>query len=111
MLKKVGHFFREYKQFGLVLLSILIGIGMYLAGFYTATRWFLSMVALLCALPLMWGMYKDLQTGKYGIDILAVTAIITAVLLKEYWAAIIIVFMLTGAGRKICRRRAAEWIC
>lgn len=41
-------------------------------------------------------MYGDLREGKYGIDILAVTAIVTAVVLKEYWTAIITVIMLTG---------------
>lgn len=41
-------------------------------------------------------MLQDLRDGKYGIDILAATAIITSVLLREYWAGMVIVLMLTG---------------
>jgi heavy metal translocating P-type ATPase len=41
-------------------------------------------------------MIQDIRSGTYGVDILAVTAILSAILFKEYWAAIIIVFMLTG---------------
>ena len=44
----------------------------------------------------MIGMWDDLRTGRYGIDILALTAIISAVLLHEYWAAMLVVIMLTG---------------
>ncbi|HVS58640.1 MAG TPA: heavy metal translocating P-type ATPase [Candidatus Saccharimonadales bacterium] len=41
-------------------------------------------------------MWRDIRVGRYGIDILALTAIITSVVLKQYWAAIVIVIMLTG---------------
>lgn len=41
-------------------------------------------------------MFGDIRSGKYGIDILAATAIIASVLLKQYWAAIVVVIMLTG---------------
>lgn len=41
-------------------------------------------------------MWRDVQAGTYGIDILAATAIITSVVLGQYWAAIVVVVMLTG---------------
>jgi heavy metal translocating P-type ATPase len=41
-------------------------------------------------------MFRDLQEGTYGIDILAATAIITSVIMRQYWAAIVVVIMLTG---------------
>jgi len=41
-------------------------------------------------------MVQDLRVGKYGIDILAATAIISAVIFGQYWAAIVVVVMLTG---------------
>ncbi|MCA9325238.1 cadmium-translocating P-type ATPase [Candidatus Saccharibacteria bacterium] len=44
----------------------------------------------------MRGMWEDFRTGTYGLDILALTAIYAAVLLHEYWAAMIVVIMLTG---------------
>lgn len=41
-------------------------------------------------------MIQDLRVGTYGVDVLAATAILSAVLFREYWSAMVIVFMLTG---------------
>src|SRR5947207_3172269 len=41
-------------------------------------------------------MLQDLRHGTYGIDLLAATAIVTSVLLHEFWAGMVIVLMLTG---------------
>ena len=96
MFKKVTRFFRDYKHFGFVAVAAIISLGLDFAGYDPIAHWILGTVALLSVLPLLWGMIGDLRTGKYGIDILAATAIITSVVLREYWTAIIIVFMLTG---------------
>ncbi len=96
MLRKISRFFREYKQFGVVVVSFLVGIGFDLSGLDNVAHWIFSISAILNTLPLLREMYRDIQTGKYGIDILAATAIITSVVLGEYYAAMIIVFMLTG---------------
>jgi len=96
MLGKISRFFRTYKHFGIVILSILVSILLDLQGKDTAAHWILGVTAIASAVPLVYGMYQDIKTGKYGIDILAATAIITSVILKEYWAGIIIVLMLTG---------------
>ncbi len=96
MLKKVGRFFRDYKHFGLVLVAVVISLVLDLIGKDTIAHWVLGITALTSAVPLVKGMIEDLRTGKYGIDILAATAIITSVILHEYWTAIIIVVMLTG---------------
>jgi heavy metal translocating P-type ATPase len=96
MLRSVRKFVGHYKHFGLVVLAILVSIILDLAGRDWLAHWILGSTALLSALPLIWGMWQDLRTGKYGIDILAATAIITSVILHEYWAGIIIVLMLTG---------------
>ncbi|MGX7174079.1 heavy metal translocating P-type ATPase [Enterococcus ratti] len=41
-------------------------------------------------------MVKTLRSGKYGVDILAITAIIATLAVKEYWASLMILVMLTG---------------
>jgi heavy metal translocating P-type ATPase len=41
-------------------------------------------------------MWQDVRSGSYGIDILAITAIVAAVLLHQQWAAIVVAVMLTG---------------
>jgi heavy metal translocating P-type ATPase len=41
-------------------------------------------------------MWDDFRHGAYGLDILALTAIIASVALHQQWAAIVVVIMLTG---------------
>ncbi len=96
MLKKIRPFFREYKQLGFVIVTIVIGLGLYAAKYNTAAHWVLGISALINVIPLLWGMIEDVRSGKYGIDILAATAIIVSVLLHEYWAGMVVVLMLTG---------------
>lgn len=96
MYKNLRAFFKDYLQFGLVILSIVIALPLNLLGFDTAAHIILGFSALANSVPLVWGMIQDLRVGTYGVDILAATAIITSVLLGEYWAGIIIVLMLTG---------------
>ncbi len=96
MLSSVRRFFREYKQLGFVIVTLLIGLSFDLAGKDSIAHIILGASALINAMPLIWGMIEDVRSGKYGIDILAATAIITSVLLREYWAGMVIVLMLTG---------------
>jgi heavy metal translocating P-type ATPase len=48
------------------------------------------------ALSMFIGMIKTLRSGNYGVDLLAITAIIATLLVGEYWAALIIIVMLVG---------------
>ncbi|CAN5423223.1 heavy metal translocating P-type ATPase [soil metagenome] len=96
MFRKTKNFFRTYKHFGLVTVASLVSLGLDFCGVDVAAHWILGITASLSAIPLLWGMVEDLRTGKYGVDLLAATAIITSVILHEFWTGIIIVFMLTG---------------
>jgi heavy metal translocating P-type ATPase len=100
MIKQVRRFFGDYKALGLVILAMVIGLVLDLTGYHTAAHWILGTAALVGVVPLLWEMIQTIRTGGYGIDILAATAIVTAVILHEYWAAIVIVLMLTG-GRAL----------
>lgn len=110
MLKKIRQFFREYKQLGFVAVSFVLGIGLDLAGYDPIAHWVLGLSAAINVVPLIWGMIEDLRSGKYGVDILAATAIITSVILQEYWAGMVIVLMLTGgeALEDYAERRAKK---
>lgn len=110
MLKKVIRFFNEYRQFALVVLSIFVALVLDIATLDTAAHWVLALSAIANVIPLIWDMFEDLRSGKYGVDILAATAIITATIMHEYWAAIIIVLMLTGgeALEDYAQRRARK---
>ncbi|MGZ6005263.1 MAG: HAD-IC family P-type ATPase, partial [Candidatus Saccharimonadales bacterium] len=96
MLKKLAHFFREYKQLGFVIISVIIALPLDIGGFHLAAHIILGFSALANAVPLVWDMIQDLRMGTYGVDILAATAIVTSVLLGQYWAGMVIVLMLTG---------------
>ena len=96
MFKKLGRFFREYYQFGWTVIAIIIALGLTFAGLSRAAHILLAATAILNTIPLVWGMIQDVRHGTYGVDILAATAIVTSVILGQYWAGIIIVLMLTG---------------
>jgi magnesium-transporting ATPase (P-type) len=89
-------FLKKYKLFAFALLSLVIGIILYFSNLPKEARYLLSFIAIVETIPLLWGMFQDLRVGTYGIDILAATAIVSSVALNQYWAAIVIVIMLTG---------------
>jgi heavy metal translocating P-type ATPase len=95
-MKQLAKFLRRYKLFSFGLIGGLVGLGLELQGFHTASHWVLGSIAIIETFPLVWSMIEDLRIGTYGIDVLAATAIVTSVLLGQYWAALVVVLMLTG---------------
>ena len=89
-------FLVQYRLFSLAVLTIIVGLILEVTGLSTAAHWTLAVVSIIEVMPLGWNMLQDIRSGRYGIDILAATAIIASVILKQYWAGIIIVLMLTG---------------
>jgi heavy metal translocating P-type ATPase len=90
------HLAREYRLFGLALATFVIGLALQLAGQRELSHILLGAVSISEVIVLVWNMWQDIRSGSYGIDILAATAIIASVVLGQYWAAIVIVLMLTG---------------
>src|SRR5690606_19456161 len=43
-----------------------------------------------------WSMMRRLLRGQFGLDVLAVIAIVSTVVVGEFWASIIIVLMISG---------------
>ncbi len=96
MLSKIRVFFREYRQLAFVLISIIVALALQFNGQQTATNWVLGASSSIMVVFLLVDMVRTLRDGYFGVDVLAATAIITAVLLGEYWAAMVVVLMLTG---------------
>lgn len=48
------------------------------------------------SISMFWDMIQTLKEGRYGVDILAITAIIATLAIGDYWAGLIILVMLTG---------------
>lgn len=93
---RIRTFFGQYKQLAFVIVAIVAAGILDLADKDTIARIVLAGAAGINLIPLVWGMLQDIRDGKYGVDILAATAIAASLLLNEYWAGMIIVLMLTG---------------
>ena len=101
---------RRYPVVALTLAIGLAGTVLALAGAGWLVAWIFSGYALAVAAWQAVGMTRDILRGHFGLDVLAVTAIIATVLVGEYVAALIVVLMLTGgealedyAGRRAKR--------
>jgi heavy metal translocating P-type ATPase len=101
---------RRYPAVALTLAVGVLGAVLALAGVGWLVAWIFSAYALAVAAWQAVGMVRDILRGHFGLDILAVTAIIATVLVGEYVASLIVVLMLTGgealedyAGRRAKR--------
>lgn len=74
----------------------LAGIVLALAGAGVAVRPLFSVYALAIALWQAVGMVRSLLRREFGLDVLAITAIVATVLVGEFVAALVVVLMLTG---------------
>jgi len=74
------------------------GLGLALQSFMEGdlTRWLVTGFAAFVALLQGIQMVRSLLRGHWGLDVLAVTAIVATLLVGEFWASLIIVLMLTG---------------
>jgi heavy metal translocating P-type ATPase len=89
-------FSKHYWQFTIALLTLIIALLLQLTPLADTAKWVMGIISLVLTIPLLRRMLQDIMAGRYGIDILAATAIVTSVLLSEQWAAILVVLMLTG---------------
>ncbi|TYL54361.1 heavy metal translocating P-type ATPase [Agromyces mariniharenae] len=87
---------RRYWVVTLTLAIGLLGVVLALAGAGAVVPWIFSGYALAIAAWQAVGMVRDILRGHWGLDILAVTAIVATVLVGEYVAALLVVLMLTG---------------
>jgi heavy metal translocating P-type ATPase len=90
---------RIARRYWVVTLTIavgLLGIALAVSGAGDAVPWIFSVYALGIAVWQAVGMVRDILRGHWGLDILAVTAIVATVLVGEYVAALLVVLMLTG---------------
>jgi heavy metal translocating P-type ATPase len=95
----MGRFLRIARRYWVVTLTIAIGLlGIVLAvtDASASVQLIFSAYALGIAAWQAIGMVRDILRGHWGLDILAVTAIVATVVVGEYVAAVVVVLMLTG---------------
>lgn len=86
----------EYKEAALAAISLLTAVGFYLSGNDRTGNAILVVTCSIQVIPMALGMVKSIIHGEFGVDLLAITAIVTALILGEYITAGVIVLMLTG---------------
>lgn len=87
------------RRYPLVAAALAVGgVGLLLAAadLETAARILVSVFAGAVALKEGVAMIRSLLSKNFGLDLLAVTAIVATLLVGEYWASLIIVLMLAG---------------
>ena len=87
---------RKYSLVFAVLAAMAVGGVFYLTGLAFVANWLFAIFCLGIAANLSWSMIKTLREGRYGVDLLAVTAILATLAVGEYWASIVIALMLTS---------------
>jgi heavy metal translocating P-type ATPase len=105
-LKRIRTF--EYLEPLLVAIALVLGGLLWLAGFGSAAEWLWGITALIGIIQPTIGMIETLRGGQFGVDIIAVVAIVASVALHENLAAIVVLLMLTGgeALEDYAQRRA-----
>jgi heavy metal translocating P-type ATPase len=87
------------RRYPLVALTVVVGVVGLALNWTPASAvvpWLLSGYSLVVAAREAVSMIRRLFRKEFGLDVLAVTAIIATVLVGEFWASIVIVLMLTG---------------
>lgn len=91
---------KEMSNIRKLLLTVMVGIValIFEFGFHQSqwAFWLVSIIGGIMTISMLIGMIKTLRSGKYGIDILAVTAILATLLVGDYWASLVVLIMLTG---------------
>lgn len=87
---------RRYPLVAATLVVAVVGLVLQLTPWSAVVSWIVGGYAIAIAGWLGIGMLRAIIRGRFGLDILAVTAITAAVLVGEVWAALIVVLMLTG---------------
>ena len=88
---------QEYKRFWFVVSLGVIALGLqFLAHQAGLAQLLVSALGICLALFMFVDMVKTLRSGKFGVDLLAITAVVATLAVGEYWAALIVLLMLTG---------------
>ncbi|MBA1392940.1 cadmium-translocating P-type ATPase, partial [Lactobacillus sp. XV13L] len=87
------HFSKLMIIFGIGIVALILEFGFHL------NLWaqiLISVVGLFLAASMTVEMIKTLRSGKYGVDLLAIMAILSTLAVGQYWASLIILLMLVG---------------
>lgn len=93
---KAIEFFKRYPVVGLAIIVGVVGLIIYFSGAHQAAQIVITVfVGAFCVWTAI-DMVRDMIRGHFGLDILALVAMVSTLIVGEYWASIVIVLMLSG---------------
>lgn len=78
------------------LIGLILGAVLYFLVKSNIYSYVWMITLLIGTLPLLWKIFTDIFKGHFGVDIIAIVAIITSFILGEYLAGSVILLMLSG---------------
>lgn len=86
----------KIKLYGTLTIGFIAAVLEFIFHLPSYAQLIISILGLLLALIMFIDMIKVLKSGNFGIDLLAITAIVATIVLGKYWAGWIVLLMLTG---------------
>lgn len=86
----------DYPLVAATLVAALVTLTLSVSPVPQVAIWFSTIFVLSIAGRSAASMVRSLRSGRVGIDVLAVTAIISTIALGDYWAALVVALMLTS---------------
>ncbi|MFD1418151.1 heavy metal translocating P-type ATPase [Companilactobacillus keshanensis] len=86
----------KIKLYGTLTIGVIAFVLEFLFKLPVYSQWIISILGLILALIMFIDMVKVLKNGDFGVDLLAITAIVATIVLGQYWAGWVILLMLTG---------------
>ncbi|MET7833669.1 heavy metal translocating P-type ATPase [Micromonospora sediminicola] len=100
----------QWAPLALLTVAVLAGVALWFAGAPGAARLVWAAVTVVALVPAVWTTLRQLWRRQFGVDVIAVLALLGALLVREYLAgAVIAVMVATGqALEEYARRRATR---
>lgn len=86
----------KIKLYGTLTIGVIAAVLEFIFHLPSYAQLIISVLGLILALIMFIDMVKVLKSGNFGIDLLAITAIVATIVLGQYWAGWIVLLMLTG---------------
>ncbi|GAB7169531.1 hypothetical protein TUA1478L_15270 [Lactiplantibacillus plantarum] len=87
------HYYKLILTVSVGIIAVVLQFGLH---YQLAAQIIITLMGSLMALSMLVEMIKTLRSGKYGVDLLAITAIVATLAVGEYWASLVVLIMLTG---------------
>jgi len=89
-------FIKRYKTLSAVIVTLVVGLILYFLELKIIADVAFTAMGIYVVVPMAKEMLQSIKEKEYGLDLLALTAIIASLLMGEFLAAIVVVLMITG---------------